>query len=116
VAKAWVDLGTRRRNIALRVYARDQQDPCYTCPKCGRSIDWGLPYKDPDTGQVNLWSKSIDHIEELQDGGELLDLANCWTAHLTCNASKGATRRHQRQREERAAHTPTPLHIDPHTL
>ena len=95
----WVDANQRRKDLCRRVYQRDRQDPAYTCPKCNRPIDWTLPYKDPDTNTVNIWSKSVDHAHELQDGGPLLDIDNAYTAHLTCNSSKGAARRWARQRE-----------------
>ena len=119
MANAWVDANQQRRNLARRVYARDKADPGYVCPgsvgrPCGRPIDWDLPYKDPDTQQVNLWSKSVDHEIELQDGGELLDLDNAVSVHLTCNSSKGAARRHQREKEERQQIGA--IHIDPATI
>nr|MDT0658043.1 HNH endonuclease [Micromonospora sp. DSM 115978] len=99
---AWSQLGGRRRTLARLVYQRDRATPGYVCPVCKQAIDWTLPYKDSD-GQVNPWSKSVDHADETQDGGALTDLANLWTAHLGCNSSKGASRRHERAKETRAA-------------
>lgn len=99
MAQEWIDLGTRRFTLSRQTYARDRYTEGYACPKCGRPIDWDLPYKDPATGQVNKWCKSIDHRIEVQDGGSLTDLDNLHTVHLTCNASKGAARRWQRQRQ-----------------
>jgi 5-methylcytosine-specific restriction endonuclease McrA len=106
MADAWAALGRTRRALASRVYHRDSNSPGYVCPggpgqPCGLPIDWDLPYKDPYTEQVNVMSKSVDHILERQDGGAILDIDNCWSAHLKCNASKGAKRRHQREREIR---------------
>jgi len=117
---AWAALGRRRRNLASQVYHRDSNTPGYTCPgsptrRCGLPIDWDLPYRDPNTGQVNTMSRSVDHAIELQDGGAILDLDNCWSAHLACNASKGSARRHQRDRETRQ-HTASVIIVDLHTL
>ncbi|HEU4422116.1 MAG TPA: HNH endonuclease [Pilimelia sp.] len=115
MSDAWRQLGGRRRTLARLVYARDRGTPGYVCPKCRRPIDWTLPYKDPETEQVNRWSKSVDHAHETQDGGALTDLANLVTVHLGCNASKGAARRHERTREARQAHT-VMIAVDPTTL
>jgi 5-methylcytosine-specific restriction endonuclease McrA len=62
-------------------------------------------------------SRTVDHAEELQDGGSLTDLDNLWTAHLGCNSSKGAARRHERERAVKAEARALPLiAIDPATL
>lgn len=62
-------------------------------------------------------SRSVDHEQELQDGGSLTDLDNLWTAHLSCNSSKGAARRHERERAVRAGARALPvIMIDPATL
>ena len=116
MADAWAALGRTRRTLAQQVHYRDSHTPGYVCPgrpgkPCGQPIDWDLPYRDPYTGQVNVWSKSVDHEVELQDGGAILDLDNTWSAHLRCNASKGAARRHQREREARH-HTTTIIMVD----
>lgn len=113
MADAWAALGRKRRTLARQVYARDRTTPGYVCT-CGQAIDWDLPYQDPDTGAVNGMSKSVDHHVELQDGGAILDVDNCWSAHFKCNASKGAARRHQREREAR--HSNTTIIVDLTTL
>lgn len=100
----WSALGGLRRTLARIVYARDSSTLGYVCPgrpgrPCGKPIDWHLPYRDPHTGRVNVWSKTIDHRRELQDGGSLADPDNLASVHLTCNSSKGAARRHARQRD-----------------
>lgn len=110
MADAWAALGRKRRTLAQQVYQRDSTTPGYCCPgaptkPCGLPIDWALPYRDPYTGVVNTMSKSVDHVVERQDGGASLDLDNCWSTHLACNSSKGASRRHQREREARNSHT-----------
>jgi 5-methylcytosine-specific restriction endonuclease McrA len=107
VSQAWRDLGGRRRTIARQVYARDKATPGYVC-HCGRPIDWMLAWPEP-------MSRSVDHAHETQDGGPLTDMDNLVTAHLGCNASKGAARRHERAREARPSITSTII-IDPATL
>lgn len=112
----WSASHRKRMNLARQVYARDRNTPGYLCPgsptrPCAQPIDWDLPYKDPDTGRVNTMSKSVDHAQERQDGGEVWDLDNCWTAHLGCNSSKGASRRWERTRPD-----DTVIHIDPLTV
>ncbi|WP_330438806.1 HNH endonuclease [Micromonospora sp. NBC_00821] len=116
MSEAWRALGGRRRYLARQVYARDRATPGYVCPVCTHEIDWHLPYRDPTTDAVNVKSKSVDHATELQDGGAMLDLDNCWSAHLGCNASKGAARRHERVRAHRAPRTMAVIAIDPHTV
>lgn len=113
MSRQWVELSGRRRTIARRVYARDRADPDYRCPQCGRPIDWTLPYKDPYTGQVNLDSKTVDHVVEIQDGGHLTDLDNLTTAHLGCNSGKGAARAAERAAERRAIGSENVIAVDP---
>jgi 5-methylcytosine-specific restriction endonuclease McrA len=103
----WRNLGGRRRTLARQVYARDRATPGYTC-RCGQPIDWDLEWPHPQ-------SRSVDHEQELQDGGSLTDLDNLWSAHLGCNSSKGAARRHARVRQDRAR-TVSTISIDPRTL
>lgn len=121
MSHAWRALGGRRRTLARQVYARDRATPGYTCPgsrgrPCGQPIDWTLPYKNPDTGQVNRWSKSVDHVHETQDGGPLTDLDNLTTVHLRCNSSKGAERRHERERAQRPAPVTAYIAVDPSSV
>src|SRR5690606_11987369 len=118
VSEAWRNLGGRRRTLARQVYARDKATPGYLCPgsktrPCGKPIDWALPYRDPDTGHVNPWSKSVDHLDETQDGGALTDLDNLATKHLRCNSSKGAERRHERERAQRPTQVTAYIAVDP---
>lgn len=115
MSDAWRNLGGRRRALARQVYARDRATPGYVCPVCGHDIDWTLPYKD-ERGQVNTKSKSIDHAQELQDGGAMLDLDNCWTTHLGCNSRKGAARRHERERAQRTPRATAYIAVALHTV
>lgn len=59
-------------------------------------------------------SRSMDHVHELQDGGSLADLDNLMSVHLGCNASKGASRRHERKREAKRAIAT--ISVDPLTI
>jgi 5-methylcytosine-specific restriction endonuclease McrA len=109
VGDAWRKLGGRRRTLARTVYARDRR-PGYVCPVCKQPIDWSLEWPDP-------MSRSVDHDEELQDGGSLTDLDNLYATHLRCNASKGAARRHERERVFKREARPVPtIALDPSTL
>lgn len=112
VSPEWNALGGIRRTLARMVYARDSSTPGYVCPggpgrPCGLPIDWALEWPD-------RMSRSVDHVVELQDGGDLTDLRNLSSVHLTCNATKGITRRHERAREAKAA--ARSIMIDPSTL
>ena len=113
MSEAWRALGSRRRTLARMVYARDRSDPGYVCPRCGLPIDWTLPYRDAD-GQIVTASRSVDHVHETQDGGPLTDLDNLASVHLGCNSSKGAERRHEREREARPSGGV--IIVDPATL
>jgi 5-methylcytosine-specific restriction endonuclease McrA len=117
VSDAWRKLGGQRRTLARLVYQRDRATPGYICPVCRQPIDWTRPFRDPLTGAVDPLSKSVDHGEELQDGGSLTDLDNLWSAHFGCNSRKGAARRHQREaRARRVSNAAAPIMIDPHTI
>lgn len=109
MTQTWAELGDRRRTFARLVYARDRATPGYVCPVCKQPIDWSLAW--PDKG-----SRTVDHVQEIQDGGALLDLDNGTTVHLSCNSHKGARRRHQREREERRRVAASVIAIDPRTI
>ncbi len=57
------------------------------CQLCDLPVDPGLPYRDPETGKINLMSKSIDHIIPVARGGAH-SLENAQLAHFGCNQSK----------------------------
>ncbi|HEY0249696.1 MAG TPA: hypothetical protein VGC45_15705 [Gryllotalpicola sp.] len=58
------------------------------CRRCGDEIDWTLPYKDPITGEVNVWYGTYGHLDELDAGGHPY---HGRAEHLHCNSSAGAT-------------------------
>ena len=77
---------------------------CYAhethCWICGEYVDQSIPYKDPVTGKVNVWSKTFDHTTELDRGG------HAYAGHLShwrCNSSKGAKYGNAKRKAQRAA-------------
>lgn len=78
--------GRRWRALVQRVRARDR-----VCYRCRQPIDWSVPYRDPETGEVNPDSGSVDHVVPLSIRPDLAeDLANLAAAHLQCNQAAGA--------------------------
>lgn len=69
-----------------RAKARVYEEETHCC-RCGQWVDKSLPYKDPVTGKVNIWSKSFEHLIELDRGGDPYD---GHLAHVHCNTSEGA--------------------------
>lgn len=80
--------GATWRKVCVQVYAR--REPCI---RCGQRIDYTLPYLDPDTGERNPQSKSVDHyphpLSKRPDLAESLN--NLRAAHLLCNQSASDT-------------------------
>lgn len=76
--------GRRWRTLKAEVYARRA-----ACCRCGQSIDYTLPYRDPTTGAVNTASKSVDHWPHpLSTHPHLAEEpSNLAAAHLSCNTS-----------------------------
>lgn len=64
------------------------------CVRCHRPIDKALPWP-------HIMSKSVDHLRDLADGGDPLDLSNLGPAHLGCNARAGARAQAARRRRTR---------------
>lgn len=60
-------------------------DPLW-CGICGYRIDKHLPATDP-------WSRTVDHIVEIIDGGAELDPDNLQPAHRECNNAKESRRK-----------------------
>lgn len=65
----------------------------YICQLCFTPINWTLTGRHP-------MAPSLDHVVPLNKGGEHT-LANTWTVHFACNASKG---------DRDVLTTPVPLH------
>lgn len=79
----------RSRGRTGRPWVRARQRCLATgapCCLCGRPIDYGLPYRDPVTGRVNVWSASAHHVAALARGGDPYDIL---PAHLKCNRDAG---------------------------
>lgn len=69
--------------LKAHVYATETH-----CRKCGKPVDLTLPHRDPYTGKVNIWSKTIGHPTELDAGGHPYE---GHLEHWHCNTSAGAT-------------------------
>ena len=92
-----------RRGRSGRPYERAKAR-CFAtesvCWRCGGPVDMTLPYRDPITGEVNVWSKSFDHTVELDAGGAPYQGR---LAHLKHNTSAGArygNKKRERQKKE----------------
>lgn len=72
------------------------------CVICGREVDKRLPYRDPETGRVNLMSKSVEHGHKLDAGGTWVPSG---IAHLRCNSIDGAHYRNAKHRKSPPAAT-----------
>lgn len=71
---------------------REERD----CVICGEWVDKSLPGTHPD-------GPTLEHLVELDAGGEELDRKNCALAHLRCNSSRGAKYLHQKRAAEATA-------------
>ncbi|MCA1693634.1 MAG: HNH endonuclease [Actinobacteria bacterium] len=70
----------------LRADIAAQRRPCWIC---GQRINYQLPYRDPWTGAVNVWSYTVHHIVPIVADGAPLDPKNCVPSHLNCNQRVG---------------------------
>lgn len=68
--------GTQWNALRAQVFAEETH-----CWWCRAWVDQGLPRTHP-------MSRTVDHLQELWQGGEPLDRANCRLAHRRCNSSK----------------------------
>lgn len=80
----------RRRGKSSRAYRANRAiclapNPLF-CRLCGQRIDKRLHYTHP-------WSKTVDHIREVTNGGDPVALANMQPAHRWCNEEKERQRR-----------------------
>lgn len=64
------------------------------CWLCGRWVDQSLPWRNP-------WSRSVDHVMPLAEGGNPLARTNLRLAHRRCNVVRGNL---ARKRKRRASH------------
>lgn len=85
----------RVRHLRLAVAHRDR----WTCYRCGEPIDPALRYPHP-------MSVSLEHIIDLDRGGNPYDPRNCTVSHLTHNQSAGATAGNLKR--QGITHDPTP--------
>ena len=92
--------GRPLQRAKARVYATETH-----CRKCGQPVDMDLPYQDPDTGKVNVWSKSYGHTTELDANGHPYAGG---LEHLHCNSSAGAIYRNLKHGNGTATR-PSPL-------
>lgn len=103
--------GSRWRRLVRQI--RSEQRPL--CCRCHQPIDYSIPYRDPDSGNVNPWCFSVDHYPHpLSTHPHLAeDYSNLDAAHLTCNQSHGDGRsRHKQKRTAQAKRRPlVPLHL-----
>jgi len=67
-------------------------DPLY-CGLCGGRIDKSLPRVTIRGVPPHPWSAVVDHIIEIDSGGDPLDPDNLQAAHRRCNEIKEAKRR-----------------------
>lgn len=84
-----------------RIYAAVLAPDPLICGLCGERIDKRLPRNHP-------WSKTVDHILAIIDGGAELDPDNLQPSHRLCNGLKEAERRrgvHAREAERLYAPT-----------
>jgi 5-methylcytosine-specific restriction endonuclease McrA len=68
--------GTAWTLLRARVFAEEAH-----CWICRQWVDQALPRTHP-------WSRTVDHIVQLSDGGPPLDRANCRLAHRRCNGRR----------------------------
>lgn len=93
------------RRLKDRVYATETH-----CRKCGGLVDKTLPYRDPYTGKVNVWSKSLGHVDELDAGGHPY---RGHLEHLHCNSSAGQAYGEAKRRAARGQTAPAPQRYGP---
>lgn len=70
--------GSRYRRLRQHVQQRDR-----VCWICGDPIPTDVSYPHP-------LSFTVDHVEPLAQGGDLLDPRNARGAHLACNSQRGS--------------------------
>lgn len=79
-----------RKGYLYRRWRERVIEKATACAHCGQELDKSLPYRDPETGRVNLRYPSADHIVPISHGGSLLDPANGQAVCLGCNRERSA--------------------------
>ena len=82
-----MDALTHRRFRKIRKEMRaDGEAADAPCWLCGMSIRWDLPYRDPDTNEINDEAWAPDHLFPRSTHPDLaLDPANLRHSHALCN-------------------------------
>ncbi|GLZ36225.1 hypothetical protein Lesp02_84120 [Lentzea sp. NBRC 105346] len=65
---------------------------------------------DQDLHADHAWSRTVDHLVQLRDGGDALDRANCRLAHRGCNTGRANKLR------AKGNATREPLIVDPRSI
>ena len=69
--------GTAWWKVQAQVYAEETH-----CWWCGEWVDQSLD------GRTHPMGRTVDHVQEMWQGGDPLDRANCRLAHRRCNTAK----------------------------
>lgn len=69
--------GTEWWKVQAQVYAEETH--CWLCRKW---VDQTLD------GRTHPMARTVDHVQEMWQGGDPLDRANCRLAHRRCNTAK----------------------------
>src|SRR5262245_14438467 len=70
--------GRTAAQLRAEVYATESH-----CWLCRRWVDQSLPVN-------HRWSRTVDHVIPLAEGGDPLDRNNCRLAHRRCNSARKA--------------------------
>ncbi|MFD6555970.1 HNH endonuclease [Streptomyces sp. NPDC058398] len=84
--------GTAWLRVQAQVFTEEQD-----CWLCGRYVDQSLD------GRKHPMGKTVDHVRELWQGGDLLDRSNCRLAHRRCNTAKSNRLRARRKPKPRVS-------------
>lgn len=68
--------GTAWNKVRAQVFAEETN-----CWWCGKWVDQSLSRRHP-------MSRTVDHVQELWQGGDPLDRTNCRLMHRKCNSQK----------------------------
>lgn len=90
---------TGRPYVRLKARVFREESHCWVC---GAFVDQTLHHNDP-------MARTLDHVRQLVDGGDLLDRTNARLAHRRCNTIRSNKLRSQRPQRPTIA-------IDPETI